>query len=57
MKTKVDSSYGALKEILFGAPKGLVLGLLLLNIFLCDLFVVLENNYFTSYADVPSPLT
>ena len=31
------------------------MGPLLFNIFLCDLFLSIENNYFTNYADDTSP--
>lgn len=55
MKTKVDSCYNTCEETLFGIPQVSVLGPLLLNIFPCDFFVILENNYFTSYADDTTP--
>ena len=64
MRTKVGSSYSAWEEILFSVPKGSVSEPLylrfrfrttLFNIFMWDLFVILENNYFTSYADDTTP--
>ena len=45
--TKTDYTYSNVMEILFGVPEGLILGPLLLNIFLLDLFFILNN------ADVP----
>ena len=56
IRTKVGSSYSTWEDILFGISQGSVLGTLLFNIFLCDLFVVLENKYFTSYTDDTTPL-
>ena len=32
-------------------PQGSILGPLLINIFLCDLFLTIKSNYFTNYAD------
>ena len=43
------------KEIFSGVPQGSILGPLLFNIFLCDLFSVIEGNYFTNYADDTTP--
>ena len=42
-------------HILYGVPHESILGPLLLNIILCDLFIILENSYFTSYAEEASP--
>ena len=42
---------------MFGVPQGSILGLLLFNIFLCDLFFVMENMDIASYADDNTPLT
>ena len=44
MRTNVGSSYRTWEEILFDVPQGSALGPLLSNIFLCDLFVILEDN-------------
>ena len=43
------------EEIVFGVPQGSILGPLLFNIFLCDLFLSSESSYFTNYADDTTP--
>ena len=54
-RTKIRSSYCLWEEIVSGVPQESILGPLLFNIFLCDLFLSIENNYFTNYADDTTP--
>ena len=48
---KVNSVYSIWKDISYGVRQGSIIGALLLNIHLCDLFYFLENTDITSYAD------
>ena len=53
--TKIESSHSDWEDITSGVPQGSILGPLLFNIFLCDLFLEDENNYFANYADGTTP--
>ena len=50
-KTKINQAYSSWEEILFGVPHRSILGPILFNIFLSDLFLVVQNVDFASYAD------
>ena len=54
-KTKTGTAYSLWQEIFSGAPQGSILGPLLFNIFLCNLFLTIEGNYFTNYANDTTP--
>ena len=49
--TKVDSSFSELANIIYSVPQVSVLGRLLFDIYICDLFIVNQELNFSSYAD------
>ena len=52
---KINESYSSREEILFGVPQRSILGPLLFNIFMCDLFFIVNEMDFASYADGNTP--
>ena len=48
-------SHSSWEEIVFRVPQGSILGPLLFNIFLCDLFFITKETDFSSYADGKTP--
>ena len=55
-RVKIDHFYRSWEEILFGVPQGSILGPLLFNIFVCDLFDFIDNDVnIGSYADDTTP--
>ena len=49
--TKINQSYGSLEVILFGVPRGSILGPILFDIFLSDLFLIVDDIDIANYAD------
>ena len=56
-RIKINTKYSSWEEILFRVPQGSILGPLLFNIFLCDLFFIMNETEFASYADDNTPYT
>ena len=57
-RTKVDSFYSSWEKIpsgVSGVPQSSILGSLLFNIFMCEIFLILKTTSFTSYADDNTP--
>ena len=50
-RTKVDSFYSFWEAMLCGVLQSSILGPLLLNIFMCDMFLIFRSTFFTGYAD------
>ena len=50
-RTKINSEFSRWEEILFKVPQGSILGPFLFNVFLCDLFFILNDVDFASSAN------
>ena len=54
-RSKINSTYSSLLEIIFGLPQELILGPILFNICLIDLFFIIEDTDIASYANDNTP--
>ena len=50
-RVKINSIFSSYLDIFQGVSQGSILGPLLLNLFLCDLFLLVEEADILSYAD------
>ena len=54
-RTKINPAFSSREGMLFGAQQGSILGPLLFNRFLCDLFYMISDNDSASYAEDNRP--
>ena len=54
-RVKINSSFSSYLDIFQGVPQGSILGPVLFNLFLCDLFLFVEKVDIMSYADDNTP--
>ena len=54
-RAKIGNNYSRWREILYGVPQRSILGPLLFNIFICDLFLITDDFEMALYADDTRP--
>ena len=54
-RVRLNNTYSEWVDILFGVPQESIVGSLLFNIFLCDLFLFLHDTPVANYADDNTP--
>ena len=54
-RVKINNSFSEYHLIKYGVPQGSILGPILFNIFLCDLFLIVDDIDIASYADDNTP--
>ena len=54
-RTKINNGFSRYSEIIYGVPEGSILGLLLSNIYICDIFFDIARSDISSYGDDNTP--
>ena len=54
-RTRIDTTLSNWRQIKVGVPQGFILGLLLFNIFINDVFLFAKHSEITNYADDNTP--